>query len=131
LDPNYTHYRPFSFNTWTPPFVGATISGDDVTGRTISLGDLTAGASGSFVVSYTWVPRGGLSNQSPSSASFLPNGFPIVMSATMESETANDPVTGTAQPISWVSSIRDPALSVTGVPNVDTGVNYTVRVDMA
>lgn len=132
LDPNYGAYRHLLFSSWTPPFVGAVISGDDTTGRVASLGTVTAGTSGSFTVVYQWANRGSVSVNSPAPASFFPNGFPIVMSATGTSSTTAEPsVHADAPPVTWKSEIRTPTLAVAGSPTVKTGTDYTYSVRMA
>lgn len=132
LDPNYNFYRHLTYKSWTPPFVGATNTGDNTTGRVVSLGSVEAGASGSFTIVFDWANRGSIGPSSPTPASFFPNGFPIVMSATGTSSTTAVPsVTAEAPPVTWTSQIRNPALAVVGSASVKTGVDYTYGVRMA
>lgn len=42
-----------AFKSWTPPFAGATMSGDDATVITVALGNLTVGISGTYTIVYS------------------------------------------------------------------------------
>lgn len=130
-DPTYNSYRHLLYQDWTAPFPGATISGSDTTGRLVTLGDLAAGASGSFTMNYQWSMSGNANSTTIQPAQFFPNGFPIVMSATGQSSSIANTPTATAAPVEWRSEIRDPALSQEATATVDSGANvtYTVRMN--
>jgi len=128
LDPEYGSYRFAAFSSATLPS-GATRSGGDAAGFTISLGTLAPGSSGSFVMLYTYQVRG----SSPSPQSFFPEGFVAQARATISatgftSETATDAVT-------WHISTPSPAISfftssssatTLGTARADSEYTYTV-----
>lgn len=126
LDPTYSTYRHLAFSTWTAPFVGATITGNDTTGRVINLGNLTAGASGSFGVVYSWTAVG----SNVTAAQFFGNGFQINWSATGTSSTVPGSVVANAAPVTWQSTVPTPYMTMAGAPTSDTGANYTYTINM-
>jgi uncharacterized repeat protein (TIGR01451 family) len=126
-DPTYDTYRNLVYRAWTAPFTGATLSGDDATGKLITLGNLAAGASGSFPISYNWAT----SSNSMNGSQFYGNGFPIVMTATGDSTSISAVSVATAAPVIWQSTIRNPtlALSNPGSRNSGTDVQYLVTMN--
>ncbi|NYJ00508.1 putative repeat protein (TIGR01451 family) [Nocardioides thalensis] len=77
---------------------GGTISGTDATGKVVSLGNLAAGTSGTFAVTYRYQST---SNREVPNGSFYPEGFAIDMSAVISSDTATGPVTANAADVTW------------------------------
>src|SRR5690606_7600519 len=57
MDDTYGEYQFARYDSSTLPG-GATIVGDDANGYTVTIGDLAAGATGSFTVTYVWQSRG-------------------------------------------------------------------------
>jgi hypothetical protein len=86
------------YSTWVPPVGGGTISGDDTTGKLIDLGNLNAGSSGTFSVTYGYQSS---RNREVPNGSFYPDGFQIAMSAVAASDTAVAPVTANAPKVTW------------------------------
>lgn len=129
-DPTYNNYRHLLYRNWTAPFIGATITGNNTTGMLIRLGDLAAGASASFPLSYGWSTAGNAVAGTIQPAQFFPNGFPIVMTATGASETVLPVAVASAAPVSWVSGIRAPGLAQSNPGNRDAGINTSYSVSM-
>lgn len=105
---NYGPRTLLTYMTWTRPneIPESTPSGDDATGMTFSLGDLAAGASGTFLATYN-IPETG-TYTSARAAQFYPDGFQIRMSATIDSATAVAPVSAGAAPVTWRIKTPEP-----------------------
>jgi uncharacterized repeat protein (TIGR01451 family) len=126
VDPTYNNYTFLNLATWTAPVGGGTISPGSGTGvQTISLGNVAVGTTGSFTVAYNWSVTGG----GVKPASFFPNGFQIVKTATGSATNAT-PVTVPSLPaVTWQSTVPTPSLSLTaGTTNSNTPFEYTVRM---
>lgn len=132
LDPTYNNYRHLLYGSWTAPFLGATIGGTDTTGKLVALGNVAAGASGSFTINYQWGTLGSANSSTMQAAQFFPNGFPILMSATAASTSISNSPTAAAAPVEWRSSILDPSLGIsTANPqSKDAGAEVTYSVTM-
>ncbi|MFJ7422683.1 hypothetical protein ACIQXD_29390 [Streptomyces uncialis] len=113
--------RMLAYANWTPPagLPDASVGGTDATGRTISLGDLRAGMSGTFLMVYGINPTGG--GATVTAAQYYPSGFRILMSATMDSPTATGPARADAQPVTWANKIPEPALRQVNPGSVKAG----------
>lgn len=108
------------YEDWTPPAAGGTISGDNVTGKKIELGDLAPGDAGTFRVTYRIERQtSGTTNDAgrdvPNGA-FYPDGFQIKMSAAISSETAVAPVTGHASDVTWHIRVPNGPSTAIGSP---------------
>ena len=118
-----------TYNTWTAPagLAGATIGGDDVTGKVVSLGDVPAGTSGSFVVVYAFPAT---VNRTIIPAQLYPDGFQLIHSATISSPNATGDASATASPVTWNISVPAPSIVLAGPGTVrpDTDVNYQIRM---
>src|SRR5690606_5470580 len=68
-----------AYETWTRPsgVPESTPTGDDSMGMTFQLGNLSAGAAGTFLVTYA-IPEGG-TYTSARAAQFYPDGFQVRM----------------------------------------------------
>ncbi len=112
--------------TWTPPAAGAAAppSGDDVTGKTFSLGTLAAGSSGSFTAVYGFADL----QRAPAAASMYPDGFQLSESATISSPTATAAATATSAPVTWKTVVPAPSIAISdpGVVKPDTNVAYKI-----
>ncbi|WP_405645298.1 hypothetical protein [Streptomyces uncialis] len=119
-----------SYTNWTPPagLPGASVGGTDATGRTITLGDLTAGRSGTFLVVYTIASSG--SYTTPKPAQYYPSGFSVRMSATMDATSAVGPATADAAPVTWTSSVPSPSIAMASPGSVRPGTNVSWNVSM-
>lgn len=119
-----------SYETWTrPPGSGtAEPTGSDDTGWTFPLGDVPAGTSGSFLVQYISPAVNTYTTVLPSQ--FYPNGFQIVMGATIDSPNAQAPATSTAAAVTWQNVVPDPSITVRGPGLVKPGdtASYVVRM---
>lgn len=117
------------YETWTAPagLAGASIAGDDVTGKVVSLGDVPAGFSGSFLVVYTFPAT---VNRAIVPAQLYPEGFPIVHSATIASPNAPAGDSATAAPVTWDISVPSPSLVIAnpGTVRPDANVTYQLRM---
>ncbi|MFT4260738.1 hypothetical protein [Microbacterium sp.] len=106
----------------------ATVSGTDVTGKLVTLGDLPAGTSGSFTIRYA------VSSDTQAAipyGSFYPDGFQIQMAATATSDTAVAPVTGASAPVTWhVAVPSGPSAGVNTANSVKTDESVLVNVTM-
>jgi uncharacterized repeat protein (TIGR01451 family)/fimbrial isopeptide formation D2 family protein/LPXTG-motif cell wall-anchored protein len=121
-----------NYDSWVAPagVSGATISGNDTTGKTVDLGDLAAGSSGTFTVTYTYM--GNTGDEVPF-GSFYPDGFQIQMGGTIASDTATGPKTAAAAAVTWhIGTPTGPTAGLTpgnAVFKVDTPVNLRVAVN--
>ncbi|MFT4260760.1 hypothetical protein [Microbacterium sp.] len=137
-DPTYGVYQHLIYNNWTAPFVGATISGTAAAGYAINLGDLAAGAAGSFQVNYTWEALGfaGHGIYTMRDAQFWPNGTPLSMTVTAESTSiSNDPNTPATlddrtATVEWRSTIINPGLSLSNPGSRDAGTQVQYGITM-
>lgn len=119
-----------SYESWVSPVAGGTIAGTDQTGMTVSLGDLAAGQSGTFSLTYaipTDVYRG------VPYGSFYPEGFAIQMAATLSSANSA-PVAANASPVIWnvdlpPASQPSAAISAPGSSEPDTQVSYRLTMN--
>lgn len=97
-----------SYESWTRPAGAPDVqpTGDDLTGMVFSIGDVPAGSSGSFIVTYR------IPDQGPTTgirtAQFYPDGFSIEMGATISSENAVAPMSVDAPPVIWHSEVPEP-----------------------
>ncbi|MCM2388296.1 isopeptide-forming domain-containing fimbrial protein, partial [Streptomyces albipurpureus] len=123
--------RLLAYANWTPPagLPNASVGGTDVAGKTISLGDLRAGVSGTFLVVYGIAASG--NNSTVAAAQYYPSGFQILMSATMDSTTATGPAQADAQPVTWTSKVPEPSLSQVSPGSVKPGTNVSWELYMA
>lgn len=129
LDPTYDQFRLLSFDTWTPPAGGgASISGDAATGLTVSLGDVPAGTSSTFLVVYSYPAEG--SYTTATTSTYFPPGFQIEQAATIDSPNATGPVTASAAPVTWQIDIPSPSIAKVGPTSIrpDTDITYTIRM---
>lgn len=79
------------YASWVAPAAGGgTIGGTDATGKVVDLGNLAAGTSGTFSVTYGYQSS---RNREVPNGSFYTNGFDVPMSATISSATATAPKT--------------------------------------
>jgi len=108
------------YEGWTPPSAGGTMGGDDVTGRTISLGDLAPGDAGTFRVTYRierqYSTPGNDSGRDVPNGAFYPDGFKIKLDATISSETAVAPVTAHASDVTWHIGVPNGPSTTIGSP---------------
>src|SRR5690606_8209310 len=102
-----------TYNTWTAQagLAGATIGGDDVTGKVVSVGDVPAGTSGSFVLVYAFPAT---LNRNIIPAQLYPDGFQLVHSATITSPNATGDASATADSVTWNISVPAPAIVIAG-----------------
>lgn len=117
------------YSTWTAPSGGGTISGDDTTGKTVSLGSLAAGSSGSFLIVYAFPTN---INRAVSPGSLYPDGFKLTETATITSSSVTAPVTADAAAVTWHTQLPSgPSIVVTnpGTVKPDTQVTYEVRMN--
>lgn len=117
------------YDSWVPPVTGGTISGTDETGKTASLGDLSAGQSGNFRVTYE-VP-GDAYRAVPYSA-FYPDGFKIEMAATISSSNSTS-VTADASPVTWhigLPPANQPSAAITAPASSKPDTNVSYRLTM-
>lgn len=118
-----------TYNTWTAPagLPGASIGGDDTTGKVVSLGDVPAGFSGSFLVVYAFPST---VNRAIIPAQLYPEGFEIVHSATISSPNAPLDDSATADPVIWDIDVPTPAIVLRnpGTVRPDVEVAYQIRM---
>jgi uncharacterized repeat protein (TIGR01451 family) len=119
---------PYGFNqsllyysTWTAPFTGATISSAT---QLVSLGNLAAGTSSSFLIVYGIIPLAG-NYTTPTTAQVFPGGFQIANSATIASPTAGAPATSAAAAVTWNSTVPTPSVSLSNPGVVAPGAAVT------
>lgn len=124
LDEFYGTQRFATFVAATLP-AGATRTGNDQNGYTISLGNLAAGATGTFTVVYDWQGRTG----APAPQSFFVDGTRITNSVTIDA--ANAAATSSASDsIVWHIDTKAPqvAFGTQGNARVDTPYDYALRM---
>ncbi|MFS3129420.1 sortase domain-bontaining protein [Nocardioides sp. Bht2] len=118
------------YASWVAPSSGGTIGGTDITGKVIDLGNLVAGTSNTFTVTYGYQPS---RNREVPNGSFYPDGFNILMSATLTSDTATAPITRTAAPVTWrIGTPTGPSAGLApanGSFKTDVPVDYRVSVN--
>lgn len=118
-----------TYNTWTAPagLSGTSIGGDDVTGKVVSLGDVPAGFSGSFLVVYAFPST---VNRAIIPAQLYPEGFEIVHSATIASPNAPLDDSATAAPVIWDIDVPTPGIVLRnpGTVRPDVEVSYQIRM---
>ena len=107
LDPTYGTYRFATYSSWTPPFSGATISGNANAGYTVNLGDLEDGTTGNFHVVWRYQQRG----VGADPASFFPDGTVIPATATISSAN-QETIVSTAE-LTWRIATPEPQVSIT------------------
>ncbi|MFF2025954.1 hypothetical protein ACFVW2_29705 [Streptomyces sp. NPDC058171] len=125
-DPNGLTTEPLlSYANWTAPagLPDATIGGTDATGKTIDLGDLSAGRSGTFLVVYAIHPGGTYTTPRP--AQYYPSGFRIEMAATLKAATAPAPARAEAAPVTWQNSVPEPSVQQANPGSVRAGTEVT------
>ena len=129
-NPRDPYYNQFVLEqggyTFTPPFPGATATGSPAAGITVNLGNLANGFSGVFQIYYTVQNRPGLP-AAGSPGSFVPNGWVIPASATIQSPTAVGPATGSTS-ATWVSRTQVPTHSISGPSSTRTDTAITIGV---
>ncbi|MGC3952760.1 MAG: LPXTG cell wall anchor domain-containing protein [Propionicimonas sp.] len=114
-----------SYETFVPPVGGSQsdISGTDQTGKTVSLGNLAAGQSGNFRVTY--LIQGDQYRRVPY-GSLYPDGFQIEMAATLSSSNSTS-VTANASPVTWhvaLPSGPEASIVTAATSEPDTTVSY-------
>ena len=113
LDPYGFGKSLLKYGSWTRPATAPTTdntSGDDANGRQFLIGDLPAGTSGSFMVTYDIAPRG--INMAPVDSQYFPSGFDVQMSAVISGENTVGTASATSAPLVWTSEIPEPAIQV-------------------
>ncbi|GAA4167127.1 DUF7507 domain-containing protein [Gryllotalpicola koreensis] len=128
-DPQGFGKQLLAYDSWTAPFTGATIAGTDAAGETISLGDLAAGASGSFTVYYAIQPVAP-HGTTIAPAEYFPDGFPIATTATISSSTATASVSANSAPVAWHIAVPNPSIVESVADTVAPDVNVTYSVGM-
>lgn len=120
-----------TYESFTKPagMAAASISGDDSTGKLVTLGDLAPGAAGSFLVVYTTTPRATL-RTSTSPSQFYPDGFRIQMSATIGSPSATGSRSDEANDVTWRIQTPEPGVAISGVGTVKPNVPVSHQVRM-
>jgi uncharacterized repeat protein (TIGR01451 family) len=103
---------------------GATIGGTDASGKLVDLGDLAAGSSGTFSVTYTYQAT---RNKEVPNGSFYPDGSKITMSADITSDTGTAPKHANASDVTW--HLDDPNGSAPYGPAAALGPGGTFRTD--
>jgi len=126
LDEFYGAYRFASFSSATLP-AGATSSGTPATGYTIALGDLAAGATGSFIVIYRYQMRGA---STPDPGSFFLDGTTITNRVTIDASNAGATHSATDS-LTWHNQTMAPNVSFAsqGLARENVDYTYTVRMD--
>lgn len=116
------------YTSWTAPFVGASIAGDDTSGKLVNLGTLTPGTAGTFLVVYGIAGSSSYTTASP--AQYFPSGFQLQNSATIDASTAGATATATAAPVTWSSAVPNPSQSITSPGTVAPEEVVSYRVYM-
>ncbi|PJJ73234.1 putative repeat protein (TIGR01451 family) [Diaminobutyricimonas aerilata] len=121
--------RLLTFSTWTAPPTGGTVTGDDANGRTVNLGTLPAGTSGSFSISYSTTPA---RNANAAPGQIFPDGFQIANGVTISSSTAVAPAQADAAPVTWrISTVPAPSIVITNPGPIKPDVNISHQVRMS
>ncbi|MBO9524083.1 MAG: hypothetical protein J7518_21305 [Nocardioidaceae bacterium] len=114
------------YASWVAPAAGGTITGDDVTGKVIDLGDLAAGTSGTFSVTYN---NPGSTNGEVPGGSFFTDGSDIPMSATATSSSASSKTSDTH--ITWHIGVRPaPTTALTSGRTLRVDTPVTIQLAM-
>lgn len=116
------------YSSWTAPFLGATIGGNDTTGKLVSLGTLTPGTAGTFLVVYGISGSSSYTTASP--AQYYPSGFQVQNSATIDASTAGATATANAAPVTLNNTVPNPSQSITSPGTVAPGEVVSYRVYM-
>lgn len=124
LDQFYGTQRFATFVSATLP-AGATRTGNDQDGYTISLGDLAAGATGTFTVLFDWQGRSG----APAPQSFFLDGTSITNTVTIDAQNAGA-TSSASDSIDWRIDTMTPqvAFGTQGNARVDTAYDYVLRM---
>ena len=116
------------YQSLTPPtgLPGVSIGGTDATGKLVSLGDLAAGSSGTFLVVYAIQSTG--TYATARAAQFYPSGFQIQMGATIDAANSQAAATAQASAVTWSNKVPTPAVgqSNPGTVKPDVTVGYAV-----
>ncbi|WP_407320270.1 hypothetical protein UQW22_07410 [Isoptericola halotolerans] len=136
LAPSADYSTPalLAYETWTRPngAPDVTPTGDDLTGKVFQLGDLAAGDSGTFLVTYQVEAEGTSGFGATARAGqFYPDGFEIVMGVEASAENVPDPVEATAAPVVWHNEVPDPSVAIVGAErtvSVDDPLTLTNRM---
>ncbi|WP_377320230.1 sortase domain-bontaining protein [Pimelobacter simplex] len=114
------------YGSWVQPGAGGTIGGTDATGKVVDLGNLAAGTSGTFSVTYAYQTS---RNREIPNGSFYPEGTSVPMSATISSGTATAPKTANSA-VTWhIGTPTGPTQGIgTSNPTFDTDVQETYRI---
>ncbi|HET6154446.1 MAG TPA: hypothetical protein VFE15_15995, partial [Marmoricola sp.] len=115
------------YSSWVAPVGGGSIGGTDATGKVVTLGDLPAGTSGTFSVTYT---NPGQTGGEVPAGDFYPDGSTIPMSATISSSSASSK----SSSASFTWHLGDPGtptvgLGAAGVVKPDTSATYLLAVN--
>src|SRR5690606_35475406 len=125
LDGTYSQYRFARYMSATLPG-GASIAGNDTTGHTVTIGDLPAGATGSFTVSYRWQDRPvGVSPQS-----FFLDGQQITNTVTIDSASAGATATA-SDSLTWHIDTMEPLVAFAPQGLAREGADYDYHLRMA
>lgn len=125
LDTFYGTQRFATYDSSTLP-AGASIAGTPAAGYTITLGTLTAGATGTFTVLYSWQTRLG---NTASAQSFFLDGTTITNRVTIDA--ANAGATSSAEDsITWRIDTKAPlvAIGTNGVARAGIDYSYDLRM---
>ncbi|WP_223627238.1 DUF11 domain-containing protein [Microbacterium sp. EST19A] len=124
LDQFYGTQRFASFVSVTLP-AGASRTGTDATGYTITLGNLAAGATGTFTMVFDWQGRSG----APAPQSFFLDGTNIVNRVTIDANNAGATASATDSLV-WHVDTKAPqvAFGTQGIARADTNYDYVVRM---
>ncbi|MGH3704676.1 MAG: hypothetical protein ACRDT9_08615, partial [Agromyces sp.] len=126
LDTFYSTQRFANYDSSTLP-AGATIAGTPAAGYTITLGTLSAGATGSFTVLYNWQTRLG---NTASAQSFFLDGTTITNRVTIDA--ANAGATASAEDsIVWRIDTKAPLVVIGTAPLARAGTDYSYTLRMA
>ncbi|UUW91508.1 DUF7507 domain-containing protein [Pimelobacter simplex] len=114
------------YGSWVQPGAGGTIGGTDATGKVVDLGNLAAGTSGTFSVTYGYQAS---RNREIPNGSFYPEGTSVPMSATISSDSATGPKTSNSA-VTWHIGTPTAVTSGLGVsnPTFDTDVQESYRI---
>lgn len=115
------------YASWVAPASGGgSIGGTDAAGKVVSLGNLAAGTSGTFSVTYGFHAS---RNREIPNGSFYPNGTEVPMSATISSDTATAPKTSATE-LTWhIGTPVTPSANVAPINGTfDTDVQETFSI---